>query len=129
MQELEVQELKVKELEIQKLKVWELEIRNTCPMVTFEGKVWKADTSGAGVLVMQITTASIFYQNLKIEEGRSVEETSLTSFLFDAIIMTSSECQNANMPICQDYKMSRCHKIIKYFITTAFTHTFTTQLK
>ena len=53
----EVKELEVEELEIQKLKVWELEvkekeIRNTCPMVILEGKVWLADTSGAGVLVM-----------------------------------------------------------------------------
>ena len=57
LQELEVQERKVKELEveeleIQKLEVLELDIRNTCPMVILGGKVWKADTSGAGVLVM-----------------------------------------------------------------------------
>ena len=55
--ELKVKELEVEELEIQKLKVWELEvkdkeIRYTCPMVILGGKVWTADTSGAGALVM-----------------------------------------------------------------------------
>ena len=50
----ELVELEIKKLEIQKLNVQELEvkenkIRNTCQMVILGGKVWMADTSGAGV--------------------------------------------------------------------------------
>ena len=47
--ELDIKKLEIQKLNVQELEVKENKIRNTCQMVILGGKVWMADTSGAGV--------------------------------------------------------------------------------